>query len=156
MCLVIDTCCLASVFDPGNKQHSEFAPVLEWITPPNRGRMVLGGSKYMKELKSAVRYRPLIIELNKAGRTIRCDDGKVDEVAVSVKKQVSSPDFDDEHIVALVIVSRCRVVCTCDLRATPYLKCADLFRAYNVKRPKIYSSKRNENLCCNRNLIDLT
>ena len=44
MCLVIDTCCLAIVFDGGNKKHVKFVPVLKWVTE-GKGRMIYGGTK---------------------------------------------------------------------------------------------------------------
>jgi hypothetical protein len=55
------------------------------------------------------------------GKTVRLSPGEVNTYAAKVKKQISKKDFDDEHFVAIVAISGCRVVCTDDERAFPYL-----------------------------------
>jgi hypothetical protein len=152
MCVVIDTCCLISVFDRGNEDHMAFAPVLEWINS-GKGRMIYGGTKYKAELAKVKRMLPILVELRRAQRATNVDDSRVDQIEKELITNFVDPKFNDQHLVAVVIVSRCRVVCTLDKVATAYLKRADLFRTYRVKRPKIYRSRRNKNLCCDRNLI---
>lgn len=125
MCLVIDACCLAVVFDGGNKRHSAFAPVLQWINA--KGRMVYGGTKYNGELRKAPKFLPYIAELRKRRKTIQIPDTEVDPIAAQLKLKITDPNFNDEHLVALVIASRCCVVCTDDNVAIAYLKRSDLF-----------------------------
>ncbi len=55
MCLVIDTCCLAIVFDGDNKKHDKFIPVLKWITE-GRGRMIYGGQNMTLNLEELQRF----------------------------------------------------------------------------------------------------
>jgi hypothetical protein len=152
MCLVIDACCLAKVFDGNNHEHSDFVPVLNWITI-GKGRMIYGGTKYKTELAQASRFLRMVVNLERAGKTIRVPDDAVDEIASALKAKVTDPEFDDEHLVALVIVSRCLVVCTIDHIAMRYLKRKDMYSGYSVKKPRIYSSQRNANLCCEKHLI---
>jgi hypothetical protein len=57
-----------------------------------------------------------------------------------------------EHLVAIVIVSRCCVVCTDDEMAIAYLRNPKVFRRYKVKRPKIYRHKTHVGLCCDANV----
>ncbi len=59
--------------------------------------------------------------------------------------------FNDEHIVALVIASRCHVVCSNDDTAIAYLKRADVFAGYNgIKRPKIFRGRKNHAKMCSK------
>ena len=49
MCVIVDTNCLASVFERKSEKHPQFAPVLEWIIF-GKGKLIYGGSKYIGEL----------------------------------------------------------------------------------------------------------
>ena len=151
MCLVIDTCCLATVFDRNNNDHHRFKPVLNWITK-GQGSLIYGGRKYKKELKSAPRYISIIAELNKQGRVIELPDRQVDDIAKEVSEFVNRNDFNDEHLIAIVRVARCLVVCTDDIAAQSYLKQRDLYPR-GVKRPKIYKNARHITLCCRENVV---
>jgi hypothetical protein len=154
MCLIIDTCCLAKVFDRTNHQHGDFAPVLEWITE-GTGRIIYGGSKYKTELEKATRFLGIIAELKQKGRAIQVPQQSADAIAEKLRNQINDSNFDDEHLVALVIVSRCRVVCTNDNAAISYLKLPTCYSDYAVKRPKIYRSKRNGNLCRDKYVAEI-
>jgi hypothetical protein len=156
MCLVIDACCLSAVFDAGNKRHTRFAPVLDWITN-RRGRMIYGGTKYNAELSKAGKFLALVTELSRQRRTIRIPDTTVDPIAATLKAKVGDPEFDDEHLAALVVASRCRVVCTDDNVAISYLKRADLFSDYaGLGRPSIYRGHRKHTkLCCDSNVVQI-
>jgi hypothetical protein len=154
MCLVIDACCLSMVFDGGNKKHSKFVPVLNWIN--GKGRMVYGGSKYATELKNAPKFLPYVVELSKRRHTVQIPDATVDLIAADLKRRCPDPKFNDEHIVALVIASRCCVVCTDDNVAISYLKRPELFAGQGVSRPSIYRGHKNhKKLCCDKHVIGL-
>jgi len=153
VCLVIDTCCLVKVFDPKNKEHYNFVPVWEWIHL-GRGRMIYGGTKYLTELRQVTRILGLIGELSRKGRVKVLSRSAVDTIAQEIKAQVSHSEFNDEHLVAIVIVSRCHVVCTDDRKAMPYLKRKELYKDHGMKRPKIYQRRKtHERLCCDENVI---
>ena len=154
MCLVIDTCCLARVFDPKNAEHDDFIPVLEWIST-GKGKMIYGGTKYKTELQSAKKYLRFLTELEKKRRLVVLKDMEIDPIAESLKLEVPDTRFDDEHIVAIVIVSKCRIVCTTDKRAIPYIKRKGFYSKHGVRPPKIYSRKRHRNLCCDANIVGL-
>ena len=145
MYLVIDTCCLARVFDPKNAEHDDFEPVLEWISTGN-GSMIYGGTKYKTELQGAKRYLRLITLLEKKGRVRVLSDKAIDTIAADLKLAVPEKRFDDEHLVAIVIVSRCRIVCTNDLKAIPYIKRKDFYSKHKIHPPKIYSRKEHHSL----------
>src|SRR5439155_23669807 len=154
MCLVVDTCCLASVFDRRSKNHDRFAPVLRWITN-GKGRLIYGGTKYNKELSMVRKFVPIVAELRRGGRAIQVSTREVDSMAQTLKSRIPDKDFDDEHIVALVIVSRCCVVCTDDKRAMPYLTRTELHREVKLRVPKIYQRRQHDTLCCDQNIVPI-
>lgn len=155
MCLVIDTCCLAIVFEGANKKHDKFIPVLKWITE-GKGRMIYGGTKYDTELGRTTKILGIVGELRKARRAIHLEAAQVDPIAAALKAKCPEPEFDDEHIVALVLASRCCVVCTIDGVAMEYLDRVDLFRDYHVDRPKIYNGhKTHRKLCCDKHIVEM-
>jgi len=57
---------------------------------------------------------------------------------------VDDKKFDDPHIVAILRLSGCGVVCTCDEKAIPFLKDKKLYG--DGKKPKIYSHEKNRKL----------
>lgn len=155
MCLIVDTCCISRVFNQDNAEHKHFAPALKWITD-GKGKLIYGGTKYGIELRKCgeVLVRT-VTELGRKMRLIEIDRDEVDRVAAELRRKVAKDDFDDEHIVALVILSRCCVVCTCDARAFPYLKRRDLYPK-DVKRPAIYRGRpNNKDLCCEKYMAEI-
>ena len=145
MHLVIDTCCIARVFDPKNAEHDDFEPVLEWIST-GTGRMIYGGAKYKTELQGARRYLRLITVLEQKGRVLVLSDSEIDTIAADLKLEAPESRFDDEHLVAIVVVSGCRIVCTNDRKAIPYIKRRDFYSKRGAHPPKIYSRKRHRSL----------
>jgi hypothetical protein len=154
MCVVIDTCCLASVFDSRNKRHPNFSPVLKWIAYGN-GRMILGGTKYKQELERAPKFLKILSEFEKSRKVIEIPREKVDALALGLKEAVPDPSFNDEHLVALVIASRCCVVCTDDKNAILYLQRRDFYSEARLKRPKIYRYKKHGVMCSDQNVVGI-
>jgi|ERR1017187_1429734 hypothetical protein len=153
MCLVIDVNTIPSVFDPSSKGHDGFIPVLKWVTI-GKGCIVYGGTKYRKELRLMWRYFRLFGQLSKQGRVIDLPNPPIDRYAAQLKVKVPANRFDDEHLVAIVATSRCRIVCTNDKAAHPYLQRKDLYPKH-VKYPKIYSAASHVKLCCDENIVDI-
>ncbi|OFX81514.1 MAG: hypothetical protein A2X12_00990 [Bacteroidetes bacterium GWE2_29_8] len=152
MCIVIDTNVLGSVFndDPKCKEkHSEYKPVFDWIND-GIGKIVYGGTTYCKEIE--YKYLKLFSQYRTAQKAIYINDDEVDEKEKWVTEQITHPNFDDQHIVALLIVSKCRLICSNDKRAYPYFTHNTFFN--NQDKPKIYSGKRNIDLLCEANIPD--
>lgn len=150
MCLVIDTCTFNSVFDAGSKNHARFAPIVAWLNV-GPGKIIFGGSKFKREIRGKAFLR-ILIEFERKGKLVRVTDSKVDKVSKEVKDRIADKEFDDEHIVALVIITKCCVVCTDDKRAAPFLKRRELYPK-GVRRPKIYHSKAHASLCRNEHIV---
>ena len=94
----------------------------------------------------------ILAEFDRKGKLVKVTDSAVDKLAKELKHRVSDKDFDDEHIVALVIVTGCRVVCTDDKRAMPYLKRRDLYPK-GSRPPKIYQGKEHAPLCRGEHIV---
>lgn len=155
MCLIIDANTIPCVFDSSCEGHARFVPVLAWITT-GKGKIVYGGTKYKGEVRDRmVKYSRLVGNLQRQGKVIVLPTRDVDLFAAHLKRKVTARNFDDEHIVAIVAVSGCRVVCTLDKRAHPYLLRKDLY-PQSVKRPKIYSGgAAHFKLCCDKNIAPI-
>jgi hypothetical protein len=150
MCIIIDTCTFSKVFNTTNKEHSRFVPVYDWIYK-KRAKIIIGGTKYLGEMRHALK---LLTEFEKKRQIIRLDTTIVDDTSCEVKQKEPSKKFNDEHLVAIIIVSGCRVICTDDTEAIPYLKRKDLY-PQEAKPPSIYNRARHSKLCCDDNVVGI-
>jgi predicted nucleic acid-binding protein len=153
MCLIIDACTISSVFDPSNKDHTEFSPVFNWIANEN-GVMIYGGKKYKDELKAMKKYLKIINELKRRGRVIELNESAIDAIQKEVESIEEDGDFDDPHLIAIIIYSGCKVICTLDKRAHPFLKKRGLYLK-KARRPHIYSGQRHKFMLDDRNIIKI-
>lgn len=147
MCVVIDVCAFNDVF---KKESETFIPVRKWLFK-GKGRMVFGGSTYERELKKMAQYIPIIAELRRAGKVVIIDRDAVDESEDRVRRMEPNPDFDDQHLVAIVDESGCRVICTLDARADRYLCQARFY--LKSRKPKIYRQSSHSHLLCDKNIV---
>jgi hypothetical protein len=131
---------LGAVFNKNNAQHEDFEPVLEWIFN-GQGKIVYGGSKYFDEITKYLKLFKLLKSINKA---VYIDNILVDDFTKNVSDIIIHRDFDDQHLVGLLIASGCKLVCTNDTTAIPYLQSRAFFTG--AKEPKIYHTKRNVSL----------
>lgn len=152
MCIIIDTNTFASVFLHNSSDHADFKLVYEWIKN-GKGKMVYGGSTYKKEL-SKTKYIHIFTEFSKQRKTIKIDDREVDTREEIVKSLETDADFDDAHIVAIVGVSNCRLICTKDSRAHVFIKKRKLYPK-KVSIPRIYSNPKHKHLLCDSNIVNL-
>lgn len=151
MCLIIDTNVLGCVFNDKAPSHEEYKPVYEWIFL-GKGKVIYGGSKYIDELKKAG-YLRIFILLGKMNKSIKLPDDRIDEIQQDLQSQVKDSDFDDPHIVSMVIHSKCRIVCTRDKRSLGFLKDQSLYPK-TVRVPKMYCSKLNKDLLIDKNISE--
>lgn len=150
MCIVVDANCLTHVFKKYSDNHLDFKPVLDWIID-GKGKFVFGGTKYIEEL--GVGYLRLFTDLSRVRKTVKIDTQEVDDKTEWAAEQIQHNDFDDPHIVALLLVSGCKLVCSRDARSYPYLT-HKLFFSPASKRPKIYSSSKNADLLKDKNIAE--
>jgi len=152
MCIIIDTNSLASVFDVNSANHSAFKPVFDWIFS-GKGKVVYGGTKYLIEINK--RYVGIFNELKNKQKAIRVSDEAVDQMETNISTKIVHPDFDDQHLVALLIVSKTKLICSLDQRAYKYFKHEQFFNRAN-DRPKIFrGSNNNKTLLVDNNIADI-
>jgi predicted nucleic acid-binding protein len=140
--LIIDTNRLADVFSAS--PPDDVKPIRDFIYK-RKGYVVSGGSTYLAEVaKVAVAVKYLAgLERNGQLRVQKASD--VDAEERRVRALAPPPGCDDQHIIALVSVSRARVVASGDRRADRFLKDAALYPS-GVKRPSIYREARHYRL----------
>lgn len=141
MCIVIDSNRIPSVFNPNTNDHQEFQPILDWIESRNT-MIVYGGTTYKDELSRLPKYLPIFIERKKAGQIHEVDEASVDQVEQEILRKTVGTSFNDQAIVAIVIVSRCRLICSNDQNSFRFFKQKSLYPS-NFQRPSIYTGRRN-------------
>jgi hypothetical protein len=153
MCIIIDTNSLGAVFDLKNKFHKNFEPVFSWIFN-KKGKIVIAGTTYKNEIKRMAQYRGLILQLQKAGKVAeKWNHDEVDLIEKKVKALESDKKFNDAHIIAMVIVTKRRIICTADKESYEFLKDKKLYLGA-IAIPRIYRGLSNKNLLCKCNKID--
>jgi hypothetical protein len=142
--VIVDANTWPAVFDPSNQRHGDFRPVKDYIEN-NFKSLAWGGSHYVNELRNCPKYLKMHLELEKGSRAIRFDDKAIDKDEVRIKQLEDSKDFDDPHIIAIQIISKAPIICSCDKRAFDFFK-KPIFYPKLHPRPKIYSKKSNKDL----------
>lgn len=105
MCIITD----ANVLGDLNRKTDDAIPILRWLLT-DKGGLIIGG--YLKtELERSTKFRVTLVELSRAGRLHKLDDGRVSTVAARIASECCS---DDCHVVAAAIISGCRLVFTRD------------------------------------------
>ena len=152
MCVIIDTNVWASLFDKANQDHPDFAPLLQWIIgEKGKGKIVYGGTKYLEEIPT--KYLKILTLLVKVRKVVIAPQAEVDNLANEVAQKVEHRDFDDPHIIAIILATQCCLIATKEKRAIPYFKDkAKLFYPKNFTVPKIYSNKKHKKLLVDTNI----
>jgi hypothetical protein len=150
MCALIDSCVLSKVFNKDDAEHKPFKDISRWISEGS-GAIVYGGSTYAKQLGTG-RYLELFSKLRVAGRAFPVDGNAVDKREKLLKKLIPDKDFDDPHLIAIIGLSKCCILCTTDVRFRPYFKRKDLY-PQGVIIPKIYTEKQGKKHCSNSAVV---
>lgn len=161
MCIVIDSDVFSSIAGENTKNHLEFKPLVEWISL-GKGKVVYGGTKYGEEIGKNTKFRLWLYELEKKHKTVPVSKELIDLTWLYLTKNIRGHAYNDHHIVAIVIVSGCKLVCSLDkglhslldvcyqqkFKSTIKKNCTC---AANFSRPKIYKNKNHaKNLLCDR------
>jgi predicted nucleic acid-binding protein len=151
MCIIIDSCVLPKVFKKSDTQHEKYREVCEWIIS-GEGTLVFGGTKFTNEIyndhKWFIKALGLLLSHKKAKRI---ENKKVDDRQEIVERLETNPDFDDPHLVALIGVTGCRLICTGDDRAGKFLRKKALYPK-GAKVPSIYKNSTNADLLVKANI----
>ncbi|SHK99958.1 hypothetical protein [Fibrobacter sp. UWB12] len=154
MCVVIDANVISSFFKSGNEKHEKLVPLLKWVVL-GRAKIVLGGKLYTEEIvEKQDSLISFIKELNNFNKIHFFSNEDVSNVESQIKKIEKDTDFDDPHIIALLIVSRATVLCSDDSRMFKYVH---KIKEYNklARTPKIYTTQYHEpqdSILCDENI----
>lgn len=145
MPIIIDANCIANVFDVNCARHAEFTPVRDWIVS-GKGKMVYGGTTYENELRLLPKYLPIIRFLRESNKVIRGDKTAIDQYQSQVESKRTDPDFDDPHLVAISVVTKCLLICSEDTRSIKHVKDRKYYPKSFGNLPSYYTSSSNSNL----------
>ena len=142
--IIVDANTLSAFSKNTDSLHNDFKPVLDCVRN-GYAKLVYGGEKYLAELRKVGSALNLFSELNRSRKAIKLDDNEVDTSQKEIEGKITNPAFNDPHIIAIVIVGRCGLICSKDKSAHEFFKQKDLYPK-RFRRPSIYSSLRNKNL----------
>ena len=148
---MIDVNRIPSVFNANASDHLEFQPILDCVRT-HGAKIVYGGTKYKTELLKMPNYYGLLVEMRKAGQVHEVDDESVDAEQQTIERKTQHTHFNDQAIVAIVIVSSCRFICSSDQNAYPFFKLKSLYPS-RFKPPIIYSKHKHKALLNHRHII---
>lgn len=148
MPIIIDTNCFANVFSRTSKKHAEFEPVLSWIIE-GKGLIIYGGTKYKQELKKAKKYQTIFRFLKEVGKAVNKSDIDIDRFQKEIEKLKESETFNDVHLLAISVVSKCRIICSEDAKSIPFVTNKKYFPP-GFQKPVYYTSLKNKKLLCDR------
>lgn len=138
------------MFKSTDPNHADFVAVRQWVVE-GTGKFVMGGTKYKAELMAVKSVVPFLAELERKGKVVRKRDADVDADEAAVKAIEPANDFDDPHLVALIRLTGCRLICIRDPRAHRFLRSPRFYRS-KKERPRLYTRTKNGALLCALNL----
>lgn len=150
MCIVIDPPLFIPMFKTTDPKHTDFIDLKNWIHT-GKGKLVYGGEEYQKQLNKLNSILKLIAELRKKGKVVIMDSDAVNDAAEFALQNAASTDFDDAHLIAIISVSKCRLVAVDDPRSHRFIKSKKLYLK-NTRLPKLYTGARNKNILTQRNI----
>lgn len=154
MCVVIDANTLSCVFKSSNTSHKDFIPILKWILF-GKAKLSLGGKLFTEEIAiKQSSFMNFIKELKRFDKIHFFDNSVVDEKMEEVKGNIDDPDFDDPHIIALLIVSKATILCSNDQRLFKFVPQVKKL-SNGALDPKIYTSIGHKPQCgllCDENI----
>jgi hypothetical protein len=110
MCLIVDANLAAQVF--GKPPHSDFKPIIEWLTSDKKdGKLVIGGhlSIELNKVGEASRFVKALLQ---SGRARLIPDHVIEDETDRMRTMCVS---NDPHVIALARVSGARVLCSNDV-----------------------------------------
>lgn len=144
---------LPSVFKQESKKHNEFEPVRHWVAE-GKGHLVYGGTGYKDELKKMHKYFRIFRLLKDAGRAFEVNGIMVDDECARLLEETQGTDCNDQHIIAIFVVSRCRLFCSEDSRADKHIKNKNLYPKKHPI-PMIYRNRKHTFLLNSKNIVKL-
>jgi len=153
MCIIIDVNTFTAVFNRLNSAHNNFKPVHDWIIY-GKGKIVYGGAKYKAELKIFRKYMRFLKILKDVGKIVEVSDEDVNRHQLEIDLTLTNTRFNDSHLIAIIIASGCKLICSNNSRHFPYIRRRE-FYPNHIEPPRIYSSSRNRDLLNDTNIAEI-
>lgn len=148
MPIIIDTNCFSNVFSRNSAKHNEFKPVLEWLISGN-GMIVYGGQKYKGELKKASKFLKIFRLFKESGKVLIGNDFDIDILQQEIDKKNNVPEFNDTHLLAISISTKCQIICSEDTTSIKFVT-DKKYSPKGFRVPVYYTSFQNKNLLCDK------
>ena len=103
MCIIVDADCVHHLL----VRSEQGIPVLKWLLQGSNAGLVVGG-KNLSEI-GATRLRDTLAVLSRAGRLHKVSDAALAPIVTRLRS-AGTCRSNDSHVVALALVSRCRLV----------------------------------------------
>jgi rRNA-processing protein FCF1 len=134
MCIIVDANCIHELAAPTN----DGKPILKWLLT-GKGGLIVGG--LLKDELDRGGLRATLAELNRAGKLHTLDDSKLSEVSGRLKKDGRCRS-NDPHVIAVAIVSGCRLIFTKDKKLHKDVKNRKILNP----TASIYKSRKHHHL----------
>lgn len=158
MCVVFDADTFSEISDSNN---DDFEPIRRWIRQDNH-KVLYGGTKYKKELEKHSKFRRYLKGLSAIGNAHKLEAIDIDNVEGFLQSRFTSGKYNDHHIVAILLVSGCRVVSSHDnglhrliqdcYGTTEISKIRISIYKLRVCKPSIYQNKSHQSLLRQRSV----
>lgn len=153
MGIIIDTELFTDITNETSNKHGDFKPVVDCIAY-GKGKLVYGGHKYEREVNRHSKFLGFLVEMRRMSKTFHANDRDVDFTHCYLKNKFTNANHNDHHIVAIQVVSGCKLVCTIDKGLHSLIKdcyvpqeikriIRDCPNPGNLVRPKIYQNRRH-------------
>ena len=125
---------------------------MDWVNS-GKGRIIYGGEHYNRELRATNHYHGILTEMRRSRKAEEINGDSVDNVEREIINIINNENCDDTHIIAIVIVSRCRLICSKDKNSYIFLKDKSLY-PNGCPIPKIYGSKTPKIILQNKDIVN--
>lgn len=163
MCVVVDADTFAYFTNPISSRHKEFQPVVKWVRSSN-SKFVYGGKTYGDQLDKYKGFRDFLTRMWQEGKTHKLNHKEVDDIENALARTITGPDYNDHHIVAIVLISRCKLVCSMDSGLRNLINACysssgrstikRQLRIRNSRKPGIYSGRGSASTLHRRTFSD--
>lgn len=152
MLIIID----ANLFSNMASGDKEFTPLVVYVSFGS-GCVAYGGKTYGKELAKHKKFFSLLLEWEKKRKAIRLEKDIVDKNEVFLKAEFRRSNFDDHHILGMVVYSGAELVCSIDRGLHALVNACyssvgrmkidvNCVHRCSLKKPKIYQGRRHAGL----------
>ncbi len=107
----------------------------------------------MSELSKIPKFIPILRFLREMNKVYIGNKENIDRIQSEIEALNHDPDFDDPHLPAIVIDTKCKIICSEDKRSIPFVRDRK-FYPNDFTPPMYFTKSSNKNLLCDENIDD--